>query len=76
MLVRLLGEREEHCGKAPGPRLDEAREEADPGKGGGQGRRSQAINLGTGEGELRVAGRGSRRGPQSGAGLRTLEHGS
>ena len=35
VLVRLLGEREEHCGKAPGPRLDEAREEADPGKGEG-----------------------------------------
>ena len=43
---------------------------------GGRGRRSQAINLGMGEGELRVAGRGPGRGPQSGAGLWTLEHGS
>lgn len=35
LLVRLLGEREEHRGKVPGHRLDEAREEADLGKGGG-----------------------------------------
>ena len=35
LLARLLGEREEHRGKVPGHRPDEAREEADLGKGGG-----------------------------------------
>lgn len=34
LLARLLGEREEHRGKVPGHQLEEAREEADPGKGG------------------------------------------
>ena len=77
LLVRLLGERVEHRGKAPGPRLDEAREEADPGEGGGSRQEKPSHQPGDGgQGELKVAGMRTGRGPRGGAGLQTLEHSS